>query len=166
VYGLANLLAIFFVINWIVSGSLKVGSAMTLSFSVIPLIVLGFIGVFRIPLDVVSAPAVNVAMGMGIDSALHTVRYWRRVRKDGQPEEQGWEGAKRYMWDPVANAMLVIMLGFAIFLFSQFPPTQRFGASIAGGAFLSVFASIFLMPWLAQYHLTRPVPWGRARKKY
>jgi hypothetical protein len=155
IYGLANLLWIFFFINWFASGSLRVGFAMTLSFSVIPLIVLGLIGVFRIPLDVVSAPAVSVAIGMGVDSALHTVRYWRWIKKNRKSEEENWEEAKRYMWDPVVNAMSVIMLGFAIFLFSQFPATQRFGAAIICGAFLSIFASIFLMPWLTQVSIMK-----------
>ena len=164
IYGLANLMVIFFFINWFASGSLKVGFAMTLSFSVIPLIVLGLIGRLKIPLDVVSAPAVNVAIGMGIDSALHTVRYWRWIKKNKKSEGQNWQEAKRYMWDPVVKAMMVIMLGFAIFLFSQFPPTQRFGASIICGAFLSIFASIFLMPWLAQSSITGLLkPWSRAR---
>lgn len=162
IYGLGNLLLIFFFINWLVSGSLKVGFAMTLSLSVIPITVLGLVGILKIPLDIVSAPAVNVAIGMGIDSALHTVRYWRWVKKDKVPDEQSWQEAKRYMWNPVINAMLIIMLGFAIFLFSQFPPTQRFGAVIICGAFLSIFASIFLMPWLAQMSLLSPVKLGRS----
>ncbi|MBP7216596.1 MAG: MMPL family transporter [Candidatus Omnitrophica bacterium] len=154
IYGLVNLLLIFFFINWFSSGSLKVGFAMTLSFSIIPLIVLGFIGLLKIPLDIVSAPAINVAIGMGIDSALHTVRYWRWI-KTNKSDKERWNEAKRYMWNPVVNAMLVIILGFAIFLFSQFPPTQRFGAIIACGAFLSIFTSIFLMPWLAQANIMR-----------
>ncbi|KPK97405.1 MAG: hypothetical protein AMJ95_09200 [Omnitrophica WOR_2 bacterium SM23_72] len=150
VYGLTNLLLIFFFISWLVSRSLNVGLAMTMSFGIIPLTVLGLVGMFKIPLDIISAPAISVAIGMGVDSALHTVRYWRWIQKNKKPEEQNWEEAKSYMWNPVVNAMLVIMLGFSIFLFSQFPPTQRFGAVIIGGAFLSIFASIFLMPWLAQ----------------
>ncbi len=152
IYGLANLLLIFFFIDWIASGSLEVGCAMTLSFSFIPLAVLGLIGMLKIPLDIVSAPAINVAIGMGIDSALHTVRYYRWIKKNKKSQQENWEEAKRYMWNPVVNAMLVIMLGFSIFLFSQFPPTQRFGATIICGAFLSVFASIFLMPWLVKIH--------------
>jgi len=150
IYGLSYLLLIFFCISWLVSRSLNVGLAMTMSFGVIPLTVLGLVGMLKIPLDIISAPAISVAIGMGVDSALHTVRYWRWIQKNKKPEEQSWEEAKRYMWNPVVNAMLVIMLGFSIFLFSEFPPTQRFGAVIIGGAFLSIFASIFLMPWLAK----------------
>ncbi|MEW6100824.1 MAG: MMPL family transporter [Candidatus Omnitrophota bacterium] len=155
IYGLASLLLIFFFINCLASGSFKVGLAMTLSFSVIPVTVLGFVGLLKVPLDIVCAPAVNVAMGLGIDSALHTVRNWRWRKKNNHPDEQNWREAKRYMWNPVVSAMLVIVLGFGVFLFSQFPPTQRFGAVIIGGAFISIFASIFLMPWLAQLGVRR-----------
>lgn len=149
IYGVGNLLLIFFVINWLVSASLRIGLAMTVSFSFIPLVVLGIIGWLKIPLDVVSAPAVNVAIGMGIDSVLHTVRYWRWTRKNYGSEEECWDETRKYMWRPVINAMTVVILGFAIFLFSQFPPTQRFGAAMITGAILSIFASLFLIPWLA-----------------
>lgn len=151
VYGLLNLLLIFFVIDCLASGSLKVGFAMTVSFSVIPLTILGIVGIMKIPLDVISAPAINVAIGMGIDSALYTVRYWRWNKKNHGSDEENWEAAKMFMWNPVVNAMLVIILGFGIFLFSQFPPTQRFGATLISGAFLSIFVSIFFMPWLVGF---------------
>ncbi|MBZ0165589.1 MAG: MMPL family transporter, partial [Candidatus Omnitrophica bacterium] len=65
VFGLGKLMIFFFLIAWWVSRSLSTAMAVTISILMIPLIVFGLIGIYRIPLDIVAAPACNVAIAMG-----------------------------------------------------------------------------------------------------
>ena len=52
--------------------------------------------------------------------------------------------------------MFVVSTGFAIFLLSTFPPTQRFGAAIVVGTILASLTALYVMPLLAEYlDLTR-----------
>ena len=53
------------------------------------------------------------------------------------------------MWEPIMTSMLIVGSGFAIFFFSSFPPTQRFGGSIVFGTLISAFSAIFIFPFLA-----------------
>ncbi len=152
--GLSWLLFLFTIIAWIVSRSWKITIAMILSIALIPLNILGFIGFGRIPLDVISSPASNVAIAMGIDSMIHIVRAYRR-RIQRSSEGDIWEDVREEMWRPVLTYMLILVLGFGIFLFSTFPPTQRFGTTIVYGTILSALVSLFVMPSIVQWELKK-----------
>jgi predicted RND superfamily exporter protein len=150
-YGLLRLLLLFFLIGWFVSKSLRISIAMTLSISFVPVIVLGLLGLAKIPLDVIATPAINVAIAMGIDSMIHMVKYLRRMKPKGLPSKEIWEKVRKRLWDPVLNTMIIIALGFGIFFFSHFPPTQRFGGIIVFGASTAALISLYLMPFLAKF---------------
>jgi predicted RND superfamily exporter protein len=45
--------------------------------------------------------------------------------------------------------MSVVCAGFAIFILSGFPPTQRFGGSVVLGTLLSPLPALFVLPWFA-----------------
>ncbi len=128
VFGLGQLIFIFSIIAWIVSRSLRTALAITLSISAVPVIVLGAVGWFHVPLDVISAPACNIAVGLGIDSMIHMVRYYRRQKPQNKNSEALWQAVRFRYWQPIITFTFVMVLGFGIIIFSNFPSTQRFGA--------------------------------------
>jgi predicted RND superfamily exporter protein len=65
--GLGGLLGLFFVIVLIVSRSLPTALVMVLCLALTPLTLFGLVGLFRMPVDIISAPAANVALPLGID---------------------------------------------------------------------------------------------------
>ncbi len=146
--GLAGLLVLFLVIAAVVGRSLGTVLAMS-SLVCVPILVLGFLGHFGRPLDVISSPAVNVAIALGIDSMIHLVLAVRRHRRSGDSERQSWQAARDELWQPIAGAMLILAAGFGIFGLSSFPPTQRFGLAVAGGTAAAAFMALFVLPWLA-----------------
>jgi uncharacterized protein len=155
VFGLGKLLAVFFIIGFIVSRSLKVSCAMTVSILIVPLGIIGAIGLYRIPLDIISAPAANVAIAIGIDSMMHMINRYQRMKTFFTIEKERWYDVQEHLWQPILTSSLVVILGFGIFLFSQFPPTQRFGGSIVIGTMIAVLASLFIMPSLMQLRFKR-----------
>ncbi len=157
VSGLWRLLLLFFIIGLFLTRSLKISFAMTASIVIVAIIVLGSIGIMRMPFDVIAAPAINIALAMGIDAMIHMIQYWKRL-KGKNTQQHEWDKIRRHLWGPVTNSMFIIMMGFGIFLFSQFPPTQRFGASILMGSFLSAFGALFLMSWIAASDLKKIFP--------
>jgi uncharacterized protein len=144
--GLWRLLLIFFFISWYVSKNLKTALSMTLAVAVVPVFIYGVVGLLRMPVDIISAPAANVAIAIGIDSMIHTVTRLRRYRQSG--EKNVWSKVKQEMWQPVFNAMIIICIGFAIFFVSAFPPTQRFGVFIVAGTIMAAFSTLFILPTL------------------
>jgi predicted RND superfamily exporter protein len=153
--GLSRLIVIFTLIAWIVSRSWRIAFAISVSICVIPVIVLGMIGWLRVPLDIISAPACNIAIGLGIDSMIHMVRAYRRQkRKNKDPD--AWGAIRDRFWQPVMTFTLVMVLGFGIFGFSEFPSTQRFGMAVVFGAIIAAMTALFVMPSAAHWEIKRP----------
>jgi predicted RND superfamily exporter protein len=46
--------------------------------------------------------------------------------------------------------MFIVSSGFAIFFFSSFPPTQRFGGAIVWGTIICAMIALFIFPALAK----------------
>jgi predicted RND superfamily exporter protein len=84
VTGLFWLIVFFAGIAWIVGRSLRVAAAMIFSLSLVPVGMLGGIGWLHVPVDIISAPATNVCIGMAIDSMVHLVFGVRRAQHDGR----------------------------------------------------------------------------------
>src|SRR5207237_5764860 len=78
VTGLFWLNLLFVVIAWIIARSVRVALAMIASLTLMPLCMLGGIGWFHVPVDIISAPATNVCIGIAIDSMIHLVFGVRR----------------------------------------------------------------------------------------
>ncbi len=150
IYGLGRLIFVFMIIAFITSLSIRIGLAMTLSISIVPLCILGCVGYFKVPLDMISAPAANVAIAMGIDAMIHMVHAYRRLEHTGKHHWNDWVKVRRKMWEPVMTSMFIVSAGFGIFFFSSFPPTHRFGGSIVLGTIVSAITALFIFPLLAK----------------
>ncbi len=155
IFGLSQLIIIFTFIAWIVSRSIRIAFAISLSICVIPVIVIGMIGWFQVPLDIISAPASNIAIGLGIDSMIHMVRAYRRQKHQNKEDAENWQSVRHRFWQPVGTFTLVMVLGFGIFMFSAFPSTQRFGAAVVFGALIACMTALFVMPTTAQLEIKR-----------
>jgi predicted RND superfamily exporter protein len=155
VSGIISLLLIFLGIGIWITRSLFSALALTLSLAVIPAFLLGALGHLRIPIDMISAPASNLAIGMGVDAMIHTLMRVRRLRQRGRKTSEAWTEARKLLWKAVLSANAIVCLGFAVFVLSQFPPTQRFGMAVILGTTVSVISTLFVLPTLAELTLRR-----------
>ncbi|MDP8252882.1 MAG: MMPL family transporter [Candidatus Kaelpia aquatica] len=142
VNGLGKLVLLFAVIGLMISRSFRITLALTLSVAILPISILGLIGLYRIPLDIISAPASNIAIAIGIDAMIHMIKAFQRLKD--------WDKVKDHLWQPILTAMFVISIGFGIFSFSSFPPTQRFGLAILVGSIFASLTALFIMPFLVK----------------
>ncbi|HCM41900.1 MAG TPA: hypothetical protein DIS66_01095 [Candidatus Omnitrophica bacterium] len=145
--GGALLNIVILAITFFLARSLRVSLAMLISLYFVPIVMFGILGWFRVPLDVISAPAVNLALGMGVDSMIHMVVFIKR-KKMPIGKWDSWAQASSYLLEPIFWSTLVVCAGFAIFMLSTFPPTQRFGMSVVIGTILTPFAALFILPYL------------------
>jgi predicted RND superfamily exporter protein len=149
VKGLLGLMMFFTVVAWIVGRSLRTTAAMIFSLSLVPVCVLGGIGLLKIPVDIISAPATNVCIGMAIDSMVHLVFAVRRAQQAGVHGWPAWVKGREEQWRGIVFSDVVIGAGFAIFALSSFPPTQRFGLVVLAGTVIDILANLFVLPVLA-----------------
>ncbi len=155
VSGIAMLLGLFAVMAWGLGRSIRIAAAMVVSLSLIPLAMLGLAGWLGVPLDVIAAPASNLALGIGVDAMLYLVIRVRRLRTGKIGPWDAWAQARREFAVPIACSALILCTGFGIFGLSSFPPTQRFGLSVVVGSFVSALVAIFVLPVLAGWTPTR-----------
>jgi predicted RND superfamily exporter protein len=148
VTGLFWLNLFFIVIAWIVARSVRGAVAMIISLSLVPLCMLGGIGWFHVPVDIISAPATNVCIGIAIDSMIHLVFGVRRAQRDGKKGWSAWVAGREEQWRGIVYSDVIFAAGFAIFMLSDFPPTQRFGLVVLAGLIIDILANLFVLPLL------------------
>ena len=162
VTGLFWLNLLFVVIAWIVARSVRGALGMMVSVMVMPLCMLGGIGWFHVPVDIISAPATNVCIGIAIDSMLHLVFGVRRAQRDGKKGWPAWVAAREEQWRGIVYSDVIMGAGFAIFVLSDFPPTQRFGLVVLAGLIVDILANLFVLPLLGGARLPA---WRNLRRK-
>ncbi len=148
VTGLFWLNLLFIVIAWIVARSIRGAIAMIATLTLVPLCMLGGIGWLHVPMDVISAPATNVCIGIAIDSMIHLVFGVRRAQRDGTKGWSAWIAAREEQWRGIVYSDVIFAAGFAIFVLSNFPPTQRFGLVVLAGLIIDILANLFVLPLL------------------
>src|SRR5881398_2653311 len=148
VTGLFWLNVLFIAIAWIVARSVRGAVAMIVSLTLVPLCMLGGIGWLHVPMDVISAPATNVCIGIAIDSMIHLVFGVRRAQRDGKKGWPAWVAAREEQWRGIVYSDVIFAAGFAIFVLSDFPPTQRFGVVVLAGLIIDILANLFVLPLL------------------
>jgi uncharacterized protein len=146
--GLTLLILIFIGIGLCLSFSFRVTMALLATLAVIPISMLGLLAYLHVPVDVISSPAANIAIGIGVDAMMHTLIWLRRFRKQGLKGWDAWVATREQLWKPILFAAIVICAGFGIFSLSGFPPTQRFGIGVIIGSVIAPIATLYLMPYL------------------
>jgi len=147
--GLEWLFGIFFFIALIITRSVRTPVAMIISLSLCRFCMLGTAGYLNVPVDIISAPAANVCIGMAVDSMIHLIFAVRRNRLLEKDTWKVWVAARDEQWRAVTGSAIIIATGFAIFTLSNFPPTQRFGLVVILGTLIDIMATLLVLPLLS-----------------
>ncbi|MDH3456273.1 MAG: MMPL family transporter [Gemmatimonadota bacterium] len=143
---IGGLLLLFIAVAFIVSRSARGSAVMVACLTAIPLVILGLLGHFRVPLDMIASPAVNVSLAMGVDTMIHLAVRARQLRMDDSNSRSRWFEARAQLWRPILGASLIVCAGFGIFSLSAFPPTQRFGMAVILGTLTAATVTLVAVP--------------------
>jgi len=94
----------------------------------------------------ISAPAANLAIAMGVDAMIHMLIMVRRCHREEMVAWNAWVEARLRLWKPILASSTLVCAGFSIFALSYFPPTQRFGISIISGSLMACVSVLFILP--------------------
>ncbi len=111
-------------------------------------IVLGLMGLLRIPLDMMTITIAAICIGIAVDNSIH---YIHRFSEEFKSSCDYW-GAVRRSHDTIGRAMyyttITIALGFSIMAFSNFIPTIYFGLLTGFSMIAALVANLTLLPLL------------------
>jgi len=125
--GLGWLFGVFFVVALLITRSFRTAMAMIVSLSLCRFCMLGAAGFLKVPVDIISAPAANVCIGMAVDSMIHLVFAVRRYRRSEKDTWKVWVAARDEQWRAVAGSATIIATGFAISRCRIFRPLSGLG---------------------------------------
>jgi predicted RND superfamily exporter protein len=149
--GIGGLMLLFLGVAAVVSRSVGTTVRMWLCLLGIPAVVLGTFGWLGIAVDIITSPAANIALAMGVDSTIHLVVRVRRLRAgaDQAGVDGSWSLALAQIRGPVLAATSIVCAGFGIFVLSSFPPTQRFGVAVILGTLAAATMTLAVLPRMA-----------------
>ena len=114
----------------------------------IPSIAVGIIftamGLFSIPLDIMTITIASISVGMSVDYAIHIA--WRLKEEQKNSFNTAEKNTIYSSGQAVLIAALTIVIGFLVFSFSNFNPTILFGLLSALSIYLSAELSLRLIP--------------------
>lgn len=124
------------------------------------LLVAGAAGFLSIPLDVSTALAAGIAIGVGVDYAVHYVYRYRRELINAATPSDAIAATARSVGRTIVFNAAVVTLGFFVLLASRFPPHVKLGAFVAAYMVVSCIAALVILPLLIE--LSRPALRRRA----
>jgi predicted RND superfamily exporter protein len=101
----------------------------------------GIMGAASIPLDISTSMIAAIALGIGVDYAIHFL--WRRRRRG-----ESLAVTTAQVGPSIASNALQVSAGFAVMALSDMVPMQRFGLLVALTMLLSAIATFILLPAL------------------
>lgn len=109
---------------------------------------LGIMGASGTPLDVVTVMVASVNLGIIVDDTIHLLHAVREGIAQGMDPEAAVDRALERVGRAVVFTSVVLGLGFAVLLLSDFRPTARFGGLTALTVVLALAADLTLLPAL------------------
>ncbi len=131
------LVSIFLMVSFLFR-SLLVGFSVMFIPSISVGVVMSSMSILNIPLDIMTITIASICVGMSVDYAIHFA--WRYLKENDEKKTLLSAG----------RAILItgstIIMGFLVFLFSNFNPTILFGVFSGIAIFFAMFLSIYLLP--------------------
>jgi predicted RND superfamily exporter protein len=107
-----------------------VGLAGTIPIAITALVNFGVMGVLNIPLSSATALISSIAVGIGVDYAIHLIEHYRNRRLTGFPIRESVYETIKHTGRAISYNALAVMGGFAVLMLSVFPPNRQVGALI------------------------------------
>ncbi len=112
------------------------------------ILMFGIMGVGHIPLDIATVLTAAIALGIGIDYAIHfSVRY-RQYHRVGESSAPAIAMTLETTGKAILINALAVTMGFITLFFAQLVPLQRFGGLVAITMVGSALGAITLLPSL------------------
>ena len=114
----------------------------------VPLVAVGFVfsfmSLFSIPLDIMTITIASISVGMSVDYAIHIAWRFREEQKISRNSAE--INTINSSGQAVLITAMTVIVGFLVFIFSNFNPTVLFGLLSAVAIFVSAALALRLIP--------------------
>lgn len=101
-------------------------------------------GLFGTPLNSITIMVAAISLGIAVDNSIHFITFWRREFQANGDRIAAVENTLKVKGLPIMWTSLILIVIFAVFWFSSFPPIVHFGL-LSSIAFMGALASVILL---------------------
>jgi predicted RND superfamily exporter protein len=131
--------------------SLRMGLFAVIPLTLTTLFIAGIAGFLAIPIDVSTALAAGVAIGVGVDYAVHYIFCYRDELALCGDVLSAMQATIRKVGRTIVFNAVIVMVGFAVLLMSQFPPHVKLGYFVVAYMAVSCVMALTVLPVLFAY---------------
>ncbi|MBI4605406.1 MAG: MMPL family transporter [Planctomycetes bacterium] len=145
-----------FAVTALVGRSVLWGLACLVPCAVAVLLNFALMGWLGVPLGVATSMFSSMALGIGVDYAIHLLERYRVGREAGLEREAALTESLGVTGPAVVTDCLAVALGFSVLLLSQVPANARLGGVLVLSLLSSLAATLVVLPALLRLGLARP----------
>ncbi len=124
---------------------ISIGFIASIPIIITAIISFGIMGLLNIPLSTTTALLSSIAIGIGIDYAVHFIERYKIYAGETGDKIKTSELTMLHSGRAIVFNALVIIAGFLVLLFSVFPPNRALGALVSLNMFTSFVGTISIM---------------------
>ncbi len=124
---------------------ISVGLIGSVPIMITALIGFGIMGLFNIPLSTTTALLSSIAIGIGIDYAVHFIERYKIYAQETGDKMLSAELTMHHSGRAIIFNAFVVIAGFMVLLFSVFPPNRALGALVSLNMFTSFLGTVTIM---------------------
>lgn len=125
--------------------SIKAGLIGSIPILITAIFSFGVMGLFNIPLSTTTALLSSIAIGIGIDYAIHFIQYYKLNLAGGNLKSTAIYNTMNQTGKAILFNAIVVISGFLVLLFSVFPPNRTLGALVSMNMFTSLVGTLTIM---------------------
>ncbi len=123
----------------------KIGLIGAIPITITALISFGTMGFLDIPLNTTTALLSSIAIGIGIDYAVHFIEQYRINASKSDNQLLVAQKTMAHSGRAISFNAIVVIAGFMVLLFSVFPPNRELGALVSLNMFTSFVGTVTIM---------------------
>ena len=111
-------------------------------------VVLGSMGLAKIPLDIMTITVAAISVGMAVDNTIHYIHRFKIEFRETNNYEQSMINSHRTIGRAMFYTSSTIIFGFLVLVVSNFNPTVYFGIFVSLAMFMALIGALTLLPKL------------------
>lgn len=123
----------------------KIGLIGSVPIIITTLISFGIMGFLNIPLSTTTALLSSIAIGIGIDYAVHFIEQYRHNALESDDQVLVAQKTMAHSGRAISYNTIVVIAGFMVLVFSVFPPNRELGALVSLNMFTSSVGTVTVM---------------------
>lgn len=134
-----------FVLLVILFKSFKAGLIGSIPIVVTALVSFGVMGIFNIPLSTTTALLSSIAIGIGVDYAIHFIQNYREYVSQTNSRHNAIHETMKHTGRAILSNAVIVIAGFLVMLYSVFPPNRMLGLLVSLNMFTSFVGTLSVM---------------------